>query len=194
MFKILFINKLLFLFIFIITLFSCDGRNRKHKSNAEVLHEKNLFNSFSEQIIFSPEHNVEIVNDTILKNGFHIKMKYYSVKNNSIIKIKKTENDTTTKILYKNFIAKLKVSKNGKVIYDSVIDKSLFSTHENSMFLKNSIMQYIWVDYEASTKKELYLNTSFNIPETENYKDFVIKIDEDGGIKIKEKNISENII
>ena len=70
-----------------IILISCDGRDRIYKTNAEVLHESNLFNVFSQQIKFIPEQSIEIETDTILSNGFQVKIKYYSVENNSILKL-----------------------------------------------------------------------------------------------------------
>jgi len=50
-------------------------------------------------------------------------------------------------------------------------------------------MQYVWIDYEASTSNTVYLNTTFRIPATETYRDFIIRIDDQGIIEIKEKNI-----
>lgn len=170
---------------------NCDGRNRIHKTNAQVLTENNLFDTFSEQLNFIPESKVEIVTDTVLSNGFQIKIKYYSVENNSILK---TKNNSTLKTHYKNFEAQLHVLKNGLFIHKSDINKTLFSALENKAFIEKAIMQYIWIDYEASTKQTLFLNTSLNIPNTEIYKDFILKIDEYGAIQIKEKNRSANII
>ena len=57
-----------------------------------------------------------------------------------------------------------------------------------------TLISYIWIVYEASTKNTLYLNTSFHIPNTESYKDFILKIDEYGSILIKKKNLSTKII
>lgn len=194
MFKILNINNLLILLLTTIVFISCDGRDRKYKSNAEVLHENNLLNSFSEKIEFIPKHHVQIVTDTILSNGFQVKLKYNSIENNAIVKLKKIKKDTVSQIHYKNFEAKLQVIKSGKIITENVIDKTFFSQYETNAFWKNAIMQYVWIDYTASTDHAIYLNTSFNIPETNIYKDFIIEIDKYGSIQIKEKSISANII
>ena len=195
MFKLLYNNKLSILITtLIITLLSCDGRDRIHKTNAQVLTKNNLLDTFSEQIKFIPEAKVEIVTDTILSNGFQIKINYNSVEHSSILITLKTKNNTITKTHYKNFEAKLHILKNGLTINQSVINKTLFNTFETASFWETAIMQYIWIDYEASTKHELFLNTSFNIPNTETYIDFILKIDEYGAIQIKEKNHSANII
>ena len=189
MFKALYNNKLpLLITVLIIAILSCDGRDRTHKTNAQVLSENNLLEAFSEQINFVPESRVEIVTDTILSSGFQIKINYNSVEHSSVLKTEKTETH------YKNFEAKLHILKNGLTINQTLINKSLFNPFENASFWKTAIMQHVWIDYEASSEHELYLNTSFNIPNTETYKDFILKIDESGAIQIKEKNHSANII
>ena len=49
-------NKIaLLLFILLVTLISCDGRERAHKSNTEVLIENKLLDSFSESIKYIPD-------------------------------------------------------------------------------------------------------------------------------------------
>jgi len=237
MFKSLHNNKLtLFFLAMVITFLSCDGRDRVHKTNAQVLTKNNILETFNEQIKFVPETKVEIVTDTILSNGFQIKIHYNSIEQGSVLNTKKTKNISTTKTHYKNFEAKLHILKDGVTINQTVINKSLFNTFKNPSFcsttkthyknfeaklhilkdgltinqtvinkslfnaFKNpsfceaAIMQHVWIDYETSTKHELYLNTAFNIPNTETYKDFVLKIDEHGTIQIKEKNRSANTI
>jgi len=195
MFKSLHNNKLtLFFLAMVITFLSCDGRDRVHKTNAQVLTKNNILETFNEQIKFVPETKVEIVTDTILSNGFQIKIHYNSIEQGSVLNTKKTKNISTTKTHYKNFEAKLHILKDGVTINQTVINKSLFNTFKNPSFWEAAIMQHVWIDYETSTKHELYLNTAFNIPNTETYKDFVLKIDEHGTIQIKEKNRSANTI
>ena len=55
-------------------------------------------------------------------------------------------------------------------------------------------MQYVWIDYEASTKSNIYLNTSFHIPNTDTFKDFILKIDKNGMMQINQRNLTKNII
>lgn len=194
MFKILYNNTVeLFIIVFTATLLSCDGRDRIHKTNAEVLTENNLFDAFSEQVTFVPNAKVEIVTDTILSNGFQVKIKYNSLEQSSVLETTKTQNNTITKTHHKDFEAKLNILKNGIIINQSIINKNIFQDFESASFWKRAIMQYVWIDYEASTNHILYLNTSFNIPNTETYKDFILKIDEYGVIQIKEKKYSAKI-
>lgn len=187
-------NKLILLFFLCIALINCDGRNRKHKTNAEVLKEAKLLKSFSEQVNFTPNTPVLIHTDTILNNGFRVKLKYNSIENNYISKKSISKNNSAITNNYKNFEAKFQISKNNKIISEQLINKSFFNEYRPSTFWDNAIMQFIWIDYTTSSSKTIDLKTSFCIPETETCKDFVISINEFGDIKIKETNLIPNSI
>lgn len=190
MFKILYNNKLEVLIIaLIISFFSCDGRDRKHKTNTQVLTENDLLDSFEEQIKFIPNKPVVIRTDTILSNGFNVKIDYRSIEKNQFYEVSKKENDSIIKMNYKNFEANIIVYKDDIQISETTISKMLFREFENSSFWNSAIMLYVWVDVNASTNNMLHLNTSFNIPNTDSYKDFVVVIDEKGTIRIKEKEL-----
>ncbi len=185
---------LLYIFLLSIAFVSCDGRNRKYKSNTDVLRESNLLESFSAQTKFIPNEPVEIITDTIFNNGFHLKLKYNSLENNYFSKTIKSNNDFLIHKNYKNFEASILVLKDEKIITKGIINKTLFRNYESPSFWKNAIMQYVWVDFEASTDTYINLNTTFHIPETNIYKDFTISIDNFGNIKIKEINLTESTI
>ncbi|KJD32823.1 hypothetical protein PK35_07520 [Tamlana nanhaiensis] len=188
--------KLLSLTIILLSIlcFNCDGRERALKTNAEVLKENKLFKSFSETTNYQPKQPVTIKTDTILSNCFKVKINYKSVENDPVIIEKLTKNDTLNKIIYKNFEAHIQVSKTNELTHQFLLNKSVFNNLENNDFIQKAIMQYVWIDFEASTDKILYLNTAFHIPETELYKDFVISVYDNGTIQIKEKQLTQNII
>ncbi|WP_298342492.1 DUF4738 domain-containing protein [uncultured Algibacter sp.] len=187
MFKTLFNSRLIVLiFIFVISLISCDGRDRKYMNNTEILQENNLLNKFSEQVKFVPNSPVAINTDTILSNGFNVKINYRSIENNAFYKVTKKEKDSIIKMNYKNFEAHIEVFKDDTPINQSTINKLLFSEFENASFSNQAIMQYVWVDHNKSSDDVLYLNTSFNIPETETFKDFIVAIDKKGTIRIEQ--------
>ena len=188
-------NRLFILFfILITTLASCDGRNRKYKTNAEVLKENKLLESFTQEIKFVPEAYTEIKTDTILSSGFEVKINYHSLERDFVLETSKLKNDSTTRIHYKNFEAQLLVLKNNTIINRSLINKKFFYEFESAAFWANAIMQFIWIDYEASNKNTLQLNTSFCASNTGECKDFTLKINEQGDIQIEEINISSNTI
>ncbi|GAA3608587.1 hypothetical protein Q4Q39_09815 [Flavivirga amylovorans] len=178
----------------IMTLSSCDGRDRKYKTNAEILTENKLLESFTEEIKFIPETYTEIKTDTILSNGFKVKMIYHSLENDFVLESRKMKNDSIAKIHHKNFEAELLVFKDDIIINKSLISKKLFYEFENPTFWASAVMQFIWIDHDASNNDILYLNTSFCIPNTEECKDFIIKIDENGGIQIEKIDILSNTI
>ena len=185
--------SVLFFSLFIIFL-SCDGRERKYKTNAEVLKENKLFDSFSKQIEYIPKHDTKIFTDTILSTGFHVKMKYYSLNNNNSTKIIKASNNINKTLHFKNFEAQFQISKNNNSIAQININKKLFRKFESPTFWKKAIMQFVWIDFENSSENFIVLNTSFNIPETEIYKDFSVIIDAYGNIALRATNLFENVL
>ena len=188
-------NRLLFfILISALALTSCDGRQRKYKTNAEVLKENKLLKSFTEKIKFVPETYTEIITDTILSNGFEVKITYHSLESDFVLETIKSKNDSRTRIHHKNFEAQLQVFKNNTIINKSLISKKLFYEFESAAFWANAIMQFLWIDYDASYKNMLYLNTSFCIPNTDECKDFTLKINEQGVIQIEEIIIFPNTI
>lgn len=187
-------NKLILLFFgVIITLVSCDGRDRIYKSNKAILEEHHLLNAFSEQIKFTPTEYTEIITDTLLSNNFKVNIKYFSSEKDSVIKIYKSDEAIITHH-YKDFEAKLTVAKNNTTIIDGVINKSLFSKLEASSFWNNAIMQFIWVDYAKTTNNTVNLNVSFCDPKQNNCKDYTVIIHENGSVNIKEINLTKDIL
>ncbi|MDO5971492.1 hypothetical protein Q4Q35_16925 [Flavivirga aquimarina] len=183
-----------FILISVVMLSSCDGRDRKYKTNAEVLKENKLLEAFTEEIKFVPETYTEIKTDTLLSNGFEVKIIYHSLEDNFVLETRKSKNDSLVKIHHKNFEAQLLISKNNTVISKGLINKKLFYEFESATFWANAIMQLTWIDYNASNEDMLFLNTSFCIPNTGECKDFTLKIDEQGSIQIKEIDIFSKII
>ncbi|MGB5419544.1 hypothetical protein [Algibacter sp.] len=191
MFKSLIISKL-FVFIFAIAMlfYNCDGQDRKHKNNAEVLQENNQLNAYNEQVEFIPNKPVVIYTDTILSNGFTVKINYHSIEKKPFYGVVENENDTTNIKNYKNFEAKISVFKDDLPIAETTITKMTFLEFEDASFWKSAIMQYVWVDPNASNENMLCLNTSFKIADTENFKDFVVMIDKHGVIQIKQRKMN----
>ena len=169
------------LLLLAISFMNCDGRIRKHRSSAEILTESNLINAFSNQPNFIPKQPVKIETDTILSNGFRIKLDYYSNKN-----LKKANTEQTN---HYNFEAILEVLFNDERINTTIINKHLFKDFESSSFFDKAIMQFVWIDHEASTGNSLYLKTSFRIPETDIFKDYAIIINDQGYIQIEPRQV-----
>ena len=188
-------NKLAFLvFIISMAFLSCDGRYRAHLSNAEVLKENKLLSSFSEKLKFTPKQSINIETDTILSNNFQVKLKYYSLETNSIVKTYKTKNGSLINHTFKNFEAQIQILNKNNIISQNLIDKHLFYQFETISYWENAIMQHPWIDYNNSKKNSVSIIVSFNIPNTINYKDFSLTINENGNIKIRQIDLIPNII
>ena len=187
-------NKLYFLIVLFISVISCDGRYRAHLSNEANLREANLLDSFSEELKFIPEKPIEIVTDTLLNNGFNIKINYYSVESSQHSNTKKNKNGFITKTYYKNFEAQFQVYKNNAFIQNGTINKAFLMAEENegNPLWSRAIMQYVWVDDDAMTEHSIQLNTSLNITETNEFKDFSITIFDTGEMEIKEITLDRN--
>ncbi|WP_326283541.1 hypothetical protein [Tamlana sp. 2201CG12-4] len=176
------------LLLVVVTFMACDGRYRKFKTSAEILKASDLLNSFSKQINFIPEQPVKIETDTVLSNGFQVKLNYYSKADFIDTNVSQAKN-SLVQTQYSNFEAKVEILKNNVTINRSIINKFFFKGFDLSWFMEKSVLQYVWIDYETSTNKKVQLNTSFKIPETENYLDFSISIDDKGLVQIKQKNV-----
>ncbi|MFV0541117.1 MAG: DUF4738 domain-containing protein [Aestuariibaculum sp.] len=182
--------KFIFLLCISISFISCDGRARKYKDNREILKGNNLLRSFSEEITFTPKSYTEINTDTILSSGFRVKIKYYSLEHDYIVKSVKLKTNSITKHYYKNFEAKLDILKDNTLVVSQNITKHHFLQFVPKNFRDKAIMQSLWINEENTTPNSIYLNTCLLVPETGVFKDFSIIIHHNGQIEIKEKNIS----
>ncbi|WP_242205835.1 DUF4738 domain-containing protein [Aestuariivivens insulae] len=178
------------LFFTITTLMNCDGRDRAYKSNAEILKQHNLLKDFSRKIEYTPNSYTEIYTDTILNNKFRIKLKYYSLAQDSVIK-NTLKNGIDITHHYNNFEAKLNISNEGTTILNTTINKSFFKNFVHDAFWKEAIMQSLWIDYESEAKNSININVSFCIPESFICKDYALVIDNFGTIEIQEINLSQ---
>lgn len=192
MYKPLNTGLLLFLLFLITTaLFSCDGRNRAYKNNAEILKEHHLLKDFSKKTEHTPKSYTEIITDTLLQNNFRVKLKYYSLVQDSVITQSVSKNNINVTHHYNNFKALLQVSNNENIIISTVIDKSVFKTFDTEAFWSRAIMQSPWIDYQSISKNGFHINVSFCIPESTQCKDFSLIINYTGDIEIKEINLSK---
>ncbi len=191
MYRVLKINRMLFLILIVAAVTTCcDGRDRVYQTNTEILKDNNLYESFSHKIAYIPQSYTEINTDTVLNNNFRIKIKYYTLPQDSVLIKKTIPPKTNMWYYYHNFEARLVISKQGTPILDVFINKALFKNFETDWFWKEAIMQFLWIDYESITKHSVNINVSFCIPESTRCKDYVLTVDDLGALKINEINLS----
>ena len=164
---------------------SCDGRDRKHKTNNEVLKENKLLDSFSEIVKYIPENYTEIENDTILSNGFRVKIKTYTEMQDNVFN-EFTIDTINYKFYYRNYTGKLDVYYNNTSILKETINKSYLNKKDEESFWDDAIMAGISLNEHNSTKIEVYITVLYCIPESEICKEFKITVDKDGNTTIKE--------
>ena len=175
----------LLLFLTITTFASCNGKDRAQNSNKDNVVNSRLSDSFFESIGYFPKKYTEIITDTVLSNGYHVNVKFYSDMNKNVLNDFKIDT-INYKHYYREVKGDLKVSFKEKTIFNKTIDKSFFTDNLNEMFWENSIMGDLYLDDNLTTNKLIFFNVFFCIPESEICKSYNIIIDTNGKSKIEE--------
>lgn len=169
----------------IITLISCDARDRINRTPKEILKEKNLLESFSERVSYFPQEYSEVKTDTILSNGYHVNVKTFTDMESSYLKQFKHDS-INYKYHYRDFKAEIVASHNA-IIFHDVIDKQYILKHDKavSYYMETSILKSVWVNQEESlNQNKLVLNILFTQPKTNTEKVFELVIDNKGDKKL----------
>lgn len=169
----------------IITLISCDARDRINRTPKEILKERNLLDSFSERVSYFPKEYSEVKTDTILSNGYHVNVKTFTDMESSYLKQFKNDSINYT-YHYRNFKAEIVASHNS-IIFHDVIDKQYILKHDKavSYYMETSILKSVWVNQEQSlNQNKLVLNILFTQPKTNTEKVFELVIDNKGDKKL----------
>ncbi|WP_417873654.1 hypothetical protein [Xanthomarina gelatinilytica] len=164
---------------------SCDGRDRVFKTNTEVLIENKLLDSFSENITYVPETYTEVATDTILYNGFHVKLKTYTIMDKHIVNEFK-QDSIVYKKYYREFVTDVIVTMNDKEIFNERIDKEFIHKHNNNLQLNKAIIN-VMVNQVSSVKNHgLVLSAMIKDIQNETIKFCDILIDSEGNLVLKE--------
>lgn len=181
-------NKYIFILAFIcigIASVSCDGRDRVYKSNSDILTEGQLLDSFSENISYIPETYTEVVTDTILSNGFQIKMKTYSNMNQNVLH--EFKRDTINyKEYYREFVSEVVVLKNSKEIFNKTIDKLFFDKIKNNLQLNNAIVKLMFDASSSVESNSVVLSLLIENIDSKKISFCDIIIDSEGNYKLQE--------
>ena len=172
-------KTLLGLLLIVITGFtSCEGRKSKNQALAEDIEEFKKTVSFAIDI-YKPESYFEREVDTLLHNGFRVKIKTYTDLDNSVVlsKIKDTVNYQTH---YRNFKFDILVEKNGKQIFKESYNKekanSVFGYRDDfpsksplHNFHTLGVLQSIEVIDESALKNNVLIEVIYAIPTTDRF-------------------------
>ncbi|WP_299892256.1 hypothetical protein [uncultured Lacinutrix sp.] len=186
--KIIFLIAILF-----ITFISCDGRDRSSKTNTEVLKEHKLLDSFSEKVEYFPKKYTEVITDTLLANGFKIKIKSYTDIDNGIVDSFKL-NNTINKSIHRNWISEIKIHKDGKLLFDDKIDKAFLVKHDKKIeaFSKKAISIGASIYYKESMRKDaVTILVGFCVPESDDCLTYLLEFDSTGHYKLENIKLEE---
>lgn len=177
-------NKLaVILLVVIVAFLSCDGRDRVKKSKTQLLTESNMLKSYKTQATFFPEAYTESTTDTILSNGYRVKIKNYTDMNHSVLGYT-SENVIKSKHYFREVISEIEVFKNDKIIFKNIINEQFLL--ENSM---NYVNTEIYVDQLKSLQTNtLHLIASQCIPNTKDCNTYSIAINTLGDYTIERKS------
>lgn len=192
-------KKLVGLFVIICAILaSCEGRRSKNQALKNSIEEYNK--RVNVQVdVFEPLNYSEREVDTIMSNGFRVKIKSYTDMNHSVLltKIKDTINYQTS---YRNFKFDIRVEKDGKLLCNETYNKQkvneLFGF--NDKYLENddlysfnelAILKSINVIDYLENKDHVVVEVMYEIPETSRRSFHKIIIDNKGHIRYtKTKN------
>jgi len=168
-------NYLIFLIIIAIGFTGCNNKKSKSQALSESVKEfKKTVNL--ETNVYIPEAYFEHEVDTLISNGYRVKIKTYTDMSNSVLfsKIKDTINYQT---YYRNFKFDITVSKNEKVIYQENFNKEkankAFNYNPNLVegsdlynFDKLAILKSIQVNDDPTYKNMIAIDILYAIPES----------------------------
>ncbi len=165
----------------------CDGRDRVNKSSEEILIENKLLDSFSENVKYFPETYTEVETDTILSNGFRVKIKTFTdMENNYLDEFR--QDTIIHKHFYRDNKATILVTKQG-VIFDQLIDKDFLLQFEPTLssFFEQSVLSGIWLNEEKSfANSNITVNILYCKPETDWCSFFNLIIEDDSSYVLKD--------
>ncbi|WP_274475532.1 hypothetical protein [Mangrovimonas aestuarii] len=172
------------LFIFAV---SCDGRGRAYLSNKEVLMEHNLLESFSENVSYIPVDYTETITDTILSNGFSVRIKLFTDMENSKL-LEYTKDTINYKEFYRETKAEVQVKKDNTILFDRVFNSEVFTEELPSQkeILKVVNLQAVSTEQlESSLTGNISITFSFKRPKENKLWDYRLIIDEQGNHKFE---------
>ena len=178
-------NLLGLLLLLIICITSCEGRKTQSQALAESI-EVFKKDTIFKDITYTPETYQEFNIDSLLSNGFRVKIKTYSDMNNSSLLEEYKKEATIYKKFYRQHISELKIYYNNALIATKTITKSLFTNKKDLDFWSKAILGNVSINGLKSTGDKLTLNIYYCIPESEICKDFLIIFDKEGRFTLEE--------
>ena len=163
------------------------------KNPLETLKEDNLIAEFKSTIEFIPKQDSRVVIDTLLTNGFQVKINHKSLPVEYNIEITSVEDGIKNSSFYKSYFSEINIQFQGQSIFNNTFKKTDFIDSIQGYFWDEAIMQMIWLDDKAPVNNNYVdLYVSFCHPIDKRCKDYKIRILKNGEYKIEPANLSSN--
>ena len=166
MFKILKINKLIVLTLgVVLVLLACNGGKTKRDALNESISKFKDSIEPIEIVEYIPKEYSEVVTDTILSNGFIVKIKSFTNMNESVL-YTFTSNTENSNHYFRKIDSEIIVYKNEKEIFSEVFNKEFLLRHFPDIDnLEDFITSEIYIDQlESIQTNKLVLIASQCIP------------------------------
>lgn len=180
-------KNIILLFVLIaISFTSCDGKKSKSESLKDAVKEFNDTIGPIEVIKYFPDTYAETITDTLLTNGFQIKIKAFTDMSSNYLN-EFTEDSIIYKHYYRNYIADVIVYKNETEVFNKRINNSFFINYDESYssLLEDKNLNGFWINEKnALSKDNIIIDFLFCKPETQSCIYFELYIDDKGDFKI----------
>ncbi|MFD1061633.1 hypothetical protein ACFQ1Q_00125 [Winogradskyella litorisediminis] len=177
--------SLFILLIILVAVSSCEGRKTVNKALTESVEDFKKNNSFK-TVTFLPENYRKIDIDTTFSNGFKIKVNLFTDMASVISKTLKNNSQTHTNN-YRRIKSEIDIKFNNNTIFKETVDNTFIENilKNESEYLIMANLDSIWIDeYLTTFENKVILNLDYRIPETDNYKSFVLKVNQNGKFEL----------
>lgn len=187
------------LIIILISFTSCQDRKTQSQALSESIEEFKKTVNF-ETNVYIPASYLEREVDTLMSNGFRVKIKTYTDMSNAVrfSKIKDTINYQTH---YRNFKFDISITKDDKLIYNESFDKKMVNKvfNYNSNLVSGSdlynfdtlaVLKSINVNDDPSYTNMVLIDLTYVIPESERYSSHRLFIDDKGKSNVVQTEVN----
>ncbi|RYH71869.1 hypothetical protein EVU94_14420 [Flavobacteriaceae bacterium 144Ye] len=181
----------LFAVLLCVAFSSCDGRKSHKESLEESVTEFKDSIGPIENIKYFPEEYAETVTDTILSNGYRVKLKTYTDMENSVLNEFKVDT-IVHKHYYREFIASIYIEKEGVEISNLNIDKDFIIKNDESSdfyksFYEDALLYSVWLsEYNSTISDKIIFIISLCKPESDDCIMYETIIHYDGKVELNE--------
>ncbi len=168
---------------------SCSGRTTKSESLKEAISKFKDTITPIEIVEYFPKTYSEVQTDTILSNGFCIKVKTYSDMRHTVSHTTKSDAFTIKMDIYRKWISDIEVKKDGIVVFAETINDAFLSKHMqiSTADIASAVsLGTLYNQDEFQDDDNVVLLTGLSFPRENKKRWFSITIDGKGNFEIED--------